>query len=481
MRAVEWRERARAARDPRFDGRFFVGVLTTGIYCRPVCPAPPAAREHLRYFPSAAAAEAAGYRPCLRCRPERAPAAQRGLRDPLDVALAAIESGFLDVAEVPALARRVGLSTRHLRRLFAERLGASPLRLAQARRLRLAKRLIDDSDAAFGDIAAAAGYGSLRRMEAALGEAFGRTPTALRRLGGPRRQEPAPPLTIRLPARTPFAGNEVVSFLARRAIPGVEAIVDGSYRRAFADGSGHGVVEMRPLADPAGIELVIDGRGALPLTELVRAARRIFDLDAEPAAVAETLVRDPLLRGAVTGRPGLRVPGTFTAFELVFRAILGQQVSVPAARTVAARVVDSIRSGERPREADASLRPFPTPAALAGVDPRRLPLPQRRARTLVTVARGMAEGTLPERAAALPPALARVEGIGAWTCGYVAMRGGEDPDAWPDGDRVLCRRLGRNGGMTAAALRRRVERWRPWRAYGVLYAWSLPAAEEERR
>ena len=475
--------RAVRTRDARFDGRFYTAVLTTGIFCRPVCPARTPRPEHCAFFPSAAAAQAAGFRPCLRCRPELAPgiAGWRGTANTVARALALIADGaWGDADDVEELAARVGVGARHLRRLFDRHVGAPPIAVAQAQRVLLAKRLLADTVLPMSDVAAAAGFGSLRRFNTVLRRAFGRAPSSMRRRGGPAAGA-ARAVELRLPHTTPYAWPELLAFLAARAIPGVEQVGDGVYRRTLTLGVARAVVAVR--AAPAGHSLVAELRlssvAALPAA--VGALRRLFDLDADVAAIDAHLARDPLLAPLVRRRPGLRVPGAADPFELAVRAILGQQVSVAAARTLAGRIAEA--HGARIPEA-AEGEPalaFPGPAVLAGADLSRVGLPRARVEAIRALARAVAaDPTLldPGRDLATSAArLAELPGVGAWTAQYVAMRALREPDAFPASDLGLLRAVSRAGpSPRPAALAERAEAWRPWRAYAAMHLWSADPA-----
>ena len=452
--------RAVETRDARFDGRFFTGVVTTGIYCRPVCPSRTPRASSCVFFRSAAAAAAAGFRACLRCRPEVAPrvAAWTGTAAVVSRALRLLDDGAFDRAGVDALAGKLGIGARHLRRLFLDHLGAPPVAVAQARRALFAKALLQETRLPVGDVALAAGFGSLRRFNAVMRRALGRAPGEVRRGRAPA---DGPDVTLRLPYTPPYDWDAMAAFLGARAIPGVEEVFEGGWRRLTAGGT----VEVRP------------GKGALMATircsrlamlpgAVVR-LRRLFDLDADARAIGRHLSRDPLLAPLVKARPGLRVPGAWDGFELAVRAVLGQQISVAGARTLAGRIAE--RFGAAPRHPAGDLRRvFPGPERIAGADLSGIGLPKARARAISALA---AHPELPGPAATLEDAverLARLPGFGPWTAHYVAMRALGEPDAFPSGDLGLMRAT----GLTAAALQARAERWRPWRAYAAIHLWA---------
>lgn len=467
--------RAVASRDARFDGRFLTGVTSTGIYCRPVCPARTPARRNVRFFACAAAAQEAGFRACRRCRPETAPHAPGwdARADLLGRALRLVNEGVVDDVGVRGLAARVAVSERHLHRLFTTELGASPLAVARTRRAQVARRLLDATDLPVTEVAFCAGYASVRQFNASIRAAYGATPTELRRLGAATTGGAAT-LSLRLRLHEPFDGAALLAFLRARAIAGVEEVTGGRYRRTV----------------PAGvIDVEVPGVGArLPALRLqarlhdagdvaavVRGVRDLWDLDTDPAAAWAVLGEDPVLAPLVAARPGLRVPGTADRFELAVRAVLGQQVSVERATGLAERLVR--RHGERLDQADGGLtHRFPSPAALAAADLSGLGVPGARARAVQSLARAVAGGTLSLDGAAGAEAAERLlalPGIGPWTAGYIAMRALRDPDALPVGDLGLRRAL---AALTDEPLAERAGRWRPWRAYAALQLWTAPTA-----
>jgi AraC family transcriptional regulator of adaptative response / DNA-3-methyladenine glycosylase II len=474
--------RALRTRDPRFDGRFFVGVSTTGIYCRPICPSRTPKRQHVTFYPSAAAAQSAGFRPCLRCRPETAPDlnAWRGSSNTIARALPLIEMGALDDGNVDALAGRLGVGDRQLRRLFLRHLGATPVAVAQARRVHLAKQLIHDTTLPMTQVALASGYGSLRRFNEAFHDLFGRPPSALR--AGTRETPhagPAGAVTVRLRYRPPYDWDGILSFLAARAIPGVETVDDGTYARTFALDGRHGVVSVQPAPGHA-LDATVSFPiiSALPL--IVARLRRVFDLAADPDAIAGHLGEDPLLTPLVAARPGLRVPGAWDPFELAVRAILGQQVSVAAAVTLAGQLVAAYGQplSARSEPTRGLSHVFPAPDRLARADLAALRMPGARKAAIRALAAAVAKrpGTLAagHDLDATITALRALPGIGEWTAQYIAMRALQEPDAFPAADAGLLRAVERLTGSrpAPAALLARAERWRPWRAYAALWLWG---------
>jgi AraC family transcriptional regulator of adaptative response / DNA-3-methyladenine glycosylase II len=467
--------RALASRDRRFDGRFFVAVRTTGVYCRPICPARTPKLENVLFFPSAAAADEAGFRACLRCRPETAPGtpAWAGTSAVVARALRLIRQGALDDAEVGALATRLGVGERQLRRLFVRHLGTSPASVARVFRLHFARSLVDQTTLPLGEVAFAAGYRSIRQFNHALRASFGRSPTELRRRR-PAAATNGGGLALRLPYREPFDWGAAIGFLAPRAIPGVEAVTPEAYRRTIVVGDATGVVEVAPVAGEAALALRVRGVDYGELFALVERARRLFDLGADPAPIAAHLRRSPWLAASVRARPGLRVPGAWDPFEVAVRAVVGQQVSVAAATTVCGRLVE--RFGRPVADEPGLTRVFPTPEALADADPAGMGLPRARAETIRALARAVAERSLVldaprglddavERLGALP-------GVGPWTAHYVAMRAFGEPDAFPASDLGLRRAVSRGTPVGAEKLSAMADAWRPWRAYAAMHLWQ---------
>ncbi len=471
--------RAMAARDARFDGLFFVGVSTTGIYCRSICSARTPRRDRCTFFPSAAAADKAGFRACFRCRPELAPgqAGADALPRLVTSAVARIDEGYLNEHDVDQLAEDLGVTGRHLRRAMVQQIGLSPVELAQSRRLALAKRLLQDTRLGLAEIAFASGFQSVRRFNALFRERFGRPPGELRRAHGS--EAVARTLSLRLDYRPPLDWAGLLAFLGDRATPGVERVEGdrgGHYRRVIEVDGKVGTVAVR--ADPARPALWVEASLSLigGVMKLVAKLRHLFDLDARPDAIAATLAADARLAPLLAARPGLRVPGSVDPFETTARAILGQQVSVRGATTLAGRLVE--RFGHPVRTDDPHLHHrFPTAAELARVAPEAIAtigLPRARAAALRGVAEAYATGrvALPEQGAdaeAVTAQLLTLPGVGPWTAAYLAMRAARNPDAFPAGDLGVRRAL---GDVSAAEAEARSERWRPWRSYAVMYLWS---------
>ncbi|MBV8593597.1 MAG: DNA-3-methyladenine glycosylase 2 family protein, partial [Caulobacteraceae bacterium] len=379
------------ARDARFDGRLFVGVVTTGIYCRPICPARTPRRENVRFFRTAAAAQSAGHRPCLRCRPESSPdlGAWRGTSNTVQRGLTLIEAGALDAADLGAMSDRLGVGERHLRRLFREHLGASPVAVAQTRRVLLAKQLIHETRLPMTEVALAAGFGSVRRFNETFQALYGRPPGALRRAGPERSVASGEWLRLALPYRPPYDWTRILRHLGDRAISGVEAVGPRHYARSVRVDGGVALVRVEPgPRDRLSVAVRIPRPTALP--RVLLSVRRLFDLAADPAAIAEHLSRDDALAPLVAARPGLRTPGAVDGFELAVRAVLGQQITLGAARTLACHLVERI--GE-PLPPDliggvaGVTHLFPSAATVAAADLAFLPMPGARIRTLAAVAR----------------------------------------------------------------------------------------------
>jgi AraC family transcriptional regulator of adaptative response / DNA-3-methyladenine glycosylase II len=502
--------RAVRSKDARFDGWFVTAVSSTGIYCRPSCPALTPKRANVRFLPSAAAAQRAGFRACKRCRPDASPGSPEwNLRaDAVGRAMRLIRDGAVERDGVTGLARRLGFSERHLHRQLVAELGAGPLALARAQRAQTARLLIETTTLPFTDVAFAAGFPSIRQFNETVREVFATTPTELRRgarseprhvrhhcdaqtAGAPAGAPGATPLTLRLRHRAPLDAGGLLAFLGTRAVPGVEAwdpAGGGTYRRVLALPHGAGVATLAPGDSRAGDHVRCELRlGDLrDLAAAVQRCRRLLDLDADPVAVDDALASDPLLAPLVHAAPGRRVPGAVDGAELAVRAVLGQQVSVAGARTLAGRLTaalgeplpEALADGERaapaepPPGAPAGGRlthAFPTAAALAAADPAGLPLTRARAHALTSLCGAVADGSL-----ALDPGadrdatrerLLRLPGIGPWTAEYVAMRALGDPDAFPATDLGVRKALDRLGAAAAP------ERWRPWRAYAVQHLW----------
>jgi AraC family transcriptional regulator of adaptative response / DNA-3-methyladenine glycosylase II len=473
--------RAAASRDARFDGCFYTAVRTTGIYCRPSCPATTPKRRNVEFFASAAAAQQHGYRACKRCRPDASPGSPEWdvRTDVVARAMRLIADGVVDREGVRGLAVRLGYSTRHLTRLLDAELGAGPIALARAQRAQTARLLLETTDLAITDVAFAAGFGSVRQFNDTVREVYASSPSDLRRDGARRGAgtSRSAPVTVRLAARAPFDVAPALAFLAARTLAGVESAerVDAGdlagYRRSMVLPGGPGVVEVRALPDGAtGVQASFRLTDWADLAPAVQRVRRLLDLDADPVAVDAVLGADPSLTPLVVARPGRRVPGSVDPFETAVRAVVGQQVSVAGARTVLGRIVAAV--GERLATPDGAVTTvFPTPAALAEVDDDVLAMPSARRRTIRTLAAAVASGDLVLDAGAdrhaVVDRLVALPGIGPWTAGYVAMRGLGDPDVFLETDLGVRRGLAALG-LTAAD----ADRWRPWRSYALHHLWE---------
>ncbi|MGZ5570819.1 MAG: DNA-3-methyladenine glycosylase 2 [Usitatibacter sp.] len=467
--------RALRAHDSRFDGRFFVGVATTRIYCRPVCTARTPNRDHCRFFPSAAAAEARGFRPCLRCRPELAPgyASVDANRRLAQSAAGMIEDGRLTDARLPDIAQALGVTDRHLRRVFQEEFGVAPVEYAQTQRLLLAKRLLTDTDLAILEVAMASGFASLRRFNALFRARYRMTPAELRRKSPAR--APSDRLAFDLGYRPPYDWEAMLGFLERRAIPGVESVDKRAYVRTVRVGKSTGWLSVAPSKRRSALRVTVSASlaGALPV--VLGRVKHLFDLACHPEEIAAAL------GNLAAGRAGLRLPGAMDGFEVAVRAILGQQITVKAAATLAARFVEAF--GDPIETAHPGLaRLFPAPAAIAALEPgdiARLGIIAARAKAIIALAREVAAGrirlepTAPVEATVA--ALEQLPGVGPWTAQYIAMRALAWPDAFPHPDvavlKAMSERNGR-GALRAPAAQRAAESWRPWRAYAVLHLWK---------
>jgi AraC family transcriptional regulator, regulatory protein of adaptative response / DNA-3-methyladenine glycosylase II len=476
-------EQARLSRDPRFDGLFFTAVTSTGIYCRPVCPAPTPRRENITYYASAAAAETAGFRPCLRCRPELAPHSDILRRGDTLVAraLQMIDAGELEECSLAQLAQRLALSDRQLRRLFVERLGAAPLAVHTTRRLLFAKQLLSETDLPITQIALASGFRSLRRFNAAFQDAYRLAPRDLRKRP---RAAPRETLVLRLGYRPPYDLAALLDFLRTRALPGLEAVDADSYARAFGDAKSAGWLRVSAWGgNEHALRLELHGAAPTQLLGLVAKVRRLFDLDADPSQIHATLAADPTLHPMLQRHPGLRLPGAWDGFELSVRAVLGQQVSVAAARTLALRLLQ--RHGvalPQPLGPELHLL-FPAAATIANADLDGLGMTGARIATLRAIASALLAGEVdfsPERT--LDEFVARwtaLPGIGAWTAHYIALRALSHPDAFPADDLILRRAAAAPGEtLGAKALTARAEAWRPWRGYAVMHLWRSTSDQE---
>ncbi len=530
-------EDARQSRDPRFDGRFFVGVLTTGIYCRPVCPVRVPRKENVQLYPSAAAAAAAGFRPCLRCRPESSPGtpAWSGSSWKVSRALQLIDRGFLDDDSVDALAEQLDIGARQLSRLFQSHLGATPVEVAQTRRLHFAKKLIDETDMPLSEICFAAGFGSLRRFNAVFQQTYQRSPRELRerrgttagkaKIRGRAPQKNASSLEITLHYRPPFDWQAMLRFLAYRAIPGVEQVGEDSYARTFSLNGHSGHFEVRFSHDSNAVDVTVSAGHSGQLYHIIDRIRSLFDLRADSALIDGSFAKDELLGKFVQQNPGLRVPGCWDGFEVAVRAILGQQVTVKAASTLVARVAQrhgtAYTAEDKPEELSFV---FPTAQTLSTAELDGMGIVGSRIEAIQRLAHAVAAGELVmDCTVATEEFIAKVcsiKGIGEWTAQYIAMRALNDPNAFPYSDLILRRAAvaenyeqdsatqtasGKSGAessvesiaktsagtnaqqakrsetvisptklitLTPKQLLERAQAWQPWRAYAVILLWQ---------
>jgi AraC family transcriptional regulator, regulatory protein of adaptative response / DNA-3-methyladenine glycosylase II len=487
--------RAVQSRDPRFDGWFFTAVTTTRIYCRPSCPAHTPMPQNVRFYPTSAAAQQDGFRACLRCRPDAAPGSPEWLGR-ADVAARAVKlvlNGIIDTDGVPGLAKRLGYSERQLHRVLVGEVGTGALALARAQRAQTARTLIETTDLPVADVAFAAGFKSIRQFNDTVKQIFGRAPTELRRAANRRSSAPAghhhastpdPGVPLRLAHRRPFAAGPLWEFLAARAVPGVESFEDGVYRRSLRLPYGQGTVELSPAEGQGYVNALFFLSDLRDLTVAVVRCRHLLNLDSDPEAVDQALGKDPLLSPLVKAVPGRRVAGAADGFEIAVRALIGQQVSLKAARALAGGLVAA--AGQPLERAHGPVtHTFPTPAALADLaarQPGAFTMPAARRLALGAIAGAVADGSLVIDPGVAPSELERqllaIRGIGPWTSSYIALRALSDPDAFLPGDLGLRRAAAHLGQPNdPAALTALAESWRPWRAYALAHLW---AAEPSR-
>ncbi len=473
---LDWQvcSRARLSRDARFDGKFFIGVLGSGVYCRPICPAPTAKEKNVRYFATAAAAAEAGFRPCLRCRPECSPGtpAWMGTSNTVSRALRLIGESGLEDGGVEQLAERLGIGARHLRRLFLKHLGATPSAVARTRRLHFAKKLIDETSLPMSHIAIASGFGCVRRFNAAIRTTYKRTPTHIRLIARQKTRLPEDQYLFRLGFRPPYDWEGMLRFLAPRAIPGVEVVEAGCYRRTILLNGEAGHFEVSLDARGLALSVRIQFGDSRALFVIIERIRRMFDLSADWQSIAARLKTDAALSRRIEASPGLRVPGCWDGFELAVRAILGQQVTVKGATTLAGRLVTAL--GQPIATARGLTHLFPRPQVLAEARSSGLGLTSARAETIRGLAHAVCEGRIKFEgivdAEAFLGRLCEIPGIGKWTAQYVAMRALGEPDALPTGDLGLVRALTLENSRE---LEERSQAWRPWRAYAAMYLWNV--------
>ncbi|HEX6392285.1 MAG TPA: AlkA N-terminal domain-containing protein [Acidimicrobiales bacterium] len=486
--------RAASSRDGRFDGAFFTAVLTTGIYCRPSCPAVTPKRKNVRFYATAAAAQEAGFRACKRCRPDAAPGSPEwvGRADVVARTMRLIGDGVVEREGVSGLARRIGYSTRQLHRLVFAELGTGPLSLARARRVQHARMLLETTDIPITDVAWASGFGSVRQFNDCVRQVYALSPSDIRGAGAvKRRSRPAAgqAIEVQLAYRRPIELSDLLGFIGTRAVPGVETWDGLTYSRVLALPHGEGFVSVgangstsrEQRADrPIGSGYVtcrLELQDTRDFTTAVARLRALLDLDSDPVAVSTILGADPLMAPLVSARPGLRIPGSVDGSEIALRAVLGQQVSVTGARTLAARLVQMFgKSVEQPR--DGLTHAFPSVDAIASADPSLLPLPAARAEAIVTLARSLADGIIQIDPGAdrdeTEAAMRALPGIGRWTSSYVRMRGLGDPDVFMETDLGVKRTIANQRGIGAIA----GEQFRPWRSYVTVHLWTAPQAAQ---
>ena len=473
-------DRARLARDPRFDGLFFTGVKSTGVYCRPICPARSPRPENIVYYPTAAAAASAGLRPCLRCRPETAPGtpAWNGTSATVARAMHLIRQGVLDGGSVEELAARLGVGARHLRRLFQQHIGATPKAIADNQRLLFAKRLVVETDMSITQAALAAGYGSLRRFNAAFRKHVGRTPSQLRASRPQSRQRSGYGFscTLKMPYRPPYDWDRMLAFFQGRGIPGVEWVGGGRYRRTIRLPATRGTIAVGPANKGHALELDVCLTDSRDLTRVVERVRRMFDLDANPQAIHQTLIQDPLLAQRIRKAPGLRLPGSWDPFETVVRAVVGQQISVKGAVTQLGRIAGLIGVPYDGESNPRLTRFFPDATEMVAAELTTIGMPQKRKETLRQIAQHIISESLQldsvGELSRFFDTMTAIPGIGDWTANYVAMRALGEPDAFPASDLGIVKALQVGDSRpTVKQVRARADAWRPWRAYAAIYLW----------
>lgn len=468
--------RAMLSRDHRFDGRFFVGVKTTGVYCRPICPAPKPKFQNVLFYPSAAGAEHAGFRPCKRCRPDASPGTPvwSGVSDTVSQALRLIDNGFLDENNVQELGQELGVTDRQLRRLFNDHLGASPIAVALTRRLDFARKLIDETTLSMTDVAFASGFESIRRFNDAVKKRFGESPSTLRDAarqsqGGNGHMNR---LTLQLPYRPPLDWPWLLGYLKGRQTGGVEVIEKNRYCRSIRSGEHSGLMVVAPSAKNNHLELTLQIEDTAGLIAIVQRVRRIFDLGADPMCIHGQLLKDPALAPIIEAFPGIRVPGGWDSFETAVRTIIGQQVSIKGANTIMRRLVERCGTPLDNEPMPGITHLFPTPKNIGDADLSGIGMPGKRVDTIVTMAGKVAAGEIvfdgPVHPETVKRQLMEIPGIGAWTAEYIGMRVLREPDAFPGSDLALKRQV--------AELESNPENWRPWRSYAAVYLWKRYSA-----
>jgi AraC family transcriptional regulator of adaptative response / DNA-3-methyladenine glycosylase II len=465
---LETCKRARLARDNRFDGEFFLAVTTTGIYCRPICPARPPREQNVRYYRTAAEAANEGFRPCLRCRPESAPQspAWRGTSTTVSRAMQLITEGYLNQHSLSQLAERLGVGERYLRKLFRQQLGVAPTVVARTQRLHFAQKLLLETAMPITDIAYASGFGSVRRFNSASQQNFGCAPGALRRrrVGGSTQQG----VTLELNYRPPYDWESLLAFHRRHSVAGLEGVNEQSYWRNLRTAAGCARIKVSPHTSKPALVLEVTSADSSELMEIVATVRRMFDLDAQPDDIAEHLGQDPMLAPLLQGRPGVRCPTVATVFESCVRAVLGQQVSTEAARRLCGKLLEQCNSY---LERGGELLPlFPKPEQLLALPDSALPMPTSRRNTLRSICEYFESHNGDDQQQTLAD-LSAMRGIGPWTISLLAMRGFGDPDMFPLGDLGLVNAVKSFETLDQKALRQRAENWTPWRSYAANLLW----------
>ncbi len=474
-------ERARLARDSRFDGVFYTAVSSTGIYCRPICPAPPPRPENVVYFPTASAAAEAGFRPCLRCRPEAAPGtpAWNGASTTVARAMTLIREGALNENGVEELALKLGVGGRHLRRLFKQHLGASPSAVAMTNRVLFAKKLVHETDMPMTEIGLASGFGSIRRFNAAFRKVYGKSPSDFRKkdLLVQEGSAAAFQCALMLPYSPPYDWPGMLSFFRHRIIPGVECVANGVYHRTVRLNETRGWISVDHAEAKNALRLTVRLTDSRDLMALVERVRRIFDLDASMTGIARVFQSDAILSGPWEKHKGLRLPGAWDPFEMAVRAVVGQQISVKAACTVAGRIARLAGEKARGASSHSLTHYFPAARELLRADPSAIGMPGKRKQTLWGLAKSVADEEIRLRVSGelddFIRRITRLPGIGEWTANYIAMRGLGEPDAFPAGDLGIVKALTTGDARpTRARILERAEAWRPWRAYAAIYLWQ---------
>lgn len=471
-------EDARQSRDARFDGRFFVGVLTTGIYCRPVCPVKIPMKKNVQLYPSAAAAAAAGFRPCLRCSPESSPGtpAWSGSSWKVSRALQLIDQGYLDDGSVENLANEIDVGPRQLGRLFQDHIGASPVEVAQTRRLHFAKKLIDETKLPLAEICFASGFGSVRRFNAVFLQTYERTPKELRQRKNSKINRGSKAIEMTLSFRPPFDWKALLGFLAYRHIPGVEHVTENSYARTIGIDGVAGDFRVEFSEGSTNLKVQINFPESRHLYHIIDRIRSIFDLRADSEAIERFFSTDKTLAPVIKKYSGRRVPGCWNGFEVAVRAVLGQQVTVKAATTLVGRIAQSY--GQEYCCDNPNLnRVFPSPQVLLGADLNNMGIVGQRITAIKQIAGMVEQGDLvvdcTSATRSFVEKICSIKGIGEWTAYYIAMRALSDPDAFPYSDLILRRAATKPGStLTDKQLLKLSEAWKPWRAYSVIFLWA---------